>query len=183
MDKRVVIVLADGYEDIEATAPIDLLRRAGAEVTVAGLGKKVILSSHRMTVVCDAQFEKCKDEKWDAIVLPGGGKGSKNLGESFDVVSTAVRLYGEGKIVAAICAAPAVVLGGSGILEGKQVTCYPGMEKTCPSIPFDQSRRVIVDGNLITAKGAGVAIEFSCALVGELFGKEMEEKLKEKIIF
>lgn len=181
--KNALVVLADGYEDIEATAPIDILRRAGVQVTVAGLEKKTILSSHRMTVVCDAEFSKVMDREWDVLVLPGGGKGSQNLSESEDVVCTAVRLFGEGKLVCAICAAPAVVLGKSGILEGKKVTCYPGMEKTCPDIVFHTEERVITDGNLITAKGAGTALEFAFAIVEYLYGNGFASTLKEKVIF
>jgi len=179
----VLVVLADGFEDVEAITPIDLLRRAGCQVTVAGLGKKVILSSHRMTIVCDAQFEKCKDQAWDALVLPGGGLGSKNLSESFDVVSTAIRISSEGKLVAAICAAPAVVLGSSGLLAGKQVTCYPGMEKVAPDVSFDQSRKVITDGNLITAIGAGAAMDFALAMVRYLCGADAETALRTKICY
>jgi len=180
---NVVVVLADGFEDMEAIAPIDLLRRAGCEVTVAGLGRKVILSSHRMTIVCDAQFEKCKDQAWDAIVLPGGGVGSKNLAASYDVVGTAIRLSSQGKLVAVICAAPAVVLGGSGLLEGKHVTCFPGAEKAAPSITFDQTQKVITDGNLITAIGAGAAIDFGLAIARYLFGAEEAEALRKRICY
>lgn len=181
--KSVVLVLADGFEDIEAIAPIDMLRRAGCHVTVAGLGKKVIVSSHRMTVVCDAQFEKCKDQAWDAIILPGGSVGSKNLAANYDVVGTAISLSAQGKLVCAICAAPAVVLGASGLLEGRHVTCFPGAETAAPAIPFDQTQKVIADGNLITAIGAGAALEFSFAIVRYLCGAESEAELRKRVCY
>lgn len=111
------------------------------------------------------------------------GLGSKNLSESFDVVSTAIRISSEGKLVAAICAAPAVVLGSSGLLAGKQVTCYPGMEKVAPDVSFDQSRKVITDGNLITAIGAGAAMDFALAMVRYLCGADAETALRTKICY
>lgn len=182
-EKKAVVVLADGCEDVEALTPIDMLRRAGVRVTVAGLGKKIILTSHRVTIVADAEFAKVKDEDWDAIILPGGGKGAENLAADYDVVSTAIRLFNEGKIVAAICASPAVVLGSSGILEGRHVTCYPGAAGKAPHISFDLGSRVCKDGNLITSQGAGTALEWALDIVGSMMGAEAEENLKKRVIF
>lgn len=182
-EKRVCVVLADGFEELEALSPIDLLRRAGAHVTVAGLGKKIIVSSHRVTFVADAQFEQVSDQDWDAIILPGGGKGAEHLSQSEAVLTSVIRLFNEGRLVAAICASPAVVLGQSGILEGRHVTCYPGADKAAPDIHFDHSKRVIVDGNLITSQGAGTALDFALAIVGYLYGPAAEQALKERIIY
>lgn len=182
-EKQLVVVLADGFEELEALAPIDMLRRAGAHVTVAGLGKKIIVSSHRVTFVCDAVFETVSDRNWDGIILPGGGKGSELLSQSASVVTTAIRLFAEGKLVAAICAAPPVVLGASGILEQRHVTCFPGAEKHAPSIVFDHSLRVIRDGNLITSQGAGTALDFAMEIVGYLYGPETESMLKERVVY
>lgn len=182
-EKRIVVVLADGFEEIEALSPIDMLRRAGAHVTVAGLGKKIIVSSHRVTFVADAIFEQVAGQDWDGIILPGGGKGAEHLSQSESVLTTSVRLFAEGKLVAAICAAPAVVLGASGILEGRHVTCFPGADKAAPAIAFDHSRRVIADGNLITSQGAGTALDFAMEIVGYLYGPEAEKALKERVVY
>ncbi len=182
-EKRIVVVLADGFEEIEALSPIDMLRRMGAHVTVAGLGKKIILSSHRVTFVADAIFEEVQDEPWDGIVLPGGAKGAENLSASEAVLTCAVRLFASGKLVAAICATPAVVLGQSGILEGRKVTCYPGCDKSAPDIRFDHSLRVAADGNLITSQGAGTALDFALEIVGYLYGNEAKTALRQQIVY
>ncbi|MFA6846260.1 MAG: DJ-1 family glyoxalase III [Sphaerochaetaceae bacterium] len=181
--KKVLIILADGFEDMEAITPIDLLRRCAVSVTVAGLGKKIILSSHKLTVVCDTTLEGCMRFEYDAIILPGGGLGSKNLSESYEVIQKSVEMFNQGKVVAAICAAPSVVLGKTGILEGKHVTCYPGTEQNCPEIAFDHTLKVIVDDNLITAAGAGAAVDFSLALIARLLDKETADELAGKIIY
>lgn len=181
--KKVVVVLADGFEEVEALCPIDMLRRAGAEVTVAALEGKVVTGSHGVPVVCDAPFGAVKDRKWDAIILPGGGRGARNLRDSAEVLTSVVRLFREGALVAAICASPAVVLGRSGLLEGRHVTCYPGCDDAAPEIAFDHTVRVARDGNLITSEGAGTAMEFAMEIVGYLYGPEAEASLKAKVVF
>lgn len=182
-DVRVLVVLADGFEEVEALCPIDMLRRSGAHVTLAALSNKIVVSSHHVTFVADALLDAVKDQEWDAIVLPGGGKGAENLAASEAVLTTVVRLFNEGKLVAAICASPAVVLGGSGILEGRKVTCYPGCDSAAPSISFDHTCRVIRDGNLITSEGAGTALEFAMEIVGYLFGEESRSALEKRVVY
>jgi 4-methyl-5(b-hydroxyethyl)-thiazole monophosphate biosynthesis len=181
MVPSVLVVLADGFEEIEAITPMDLLRRSGAEVTVAGLGKTTIVGSHKLAVSCDAEFSDCKDRSYDCIVCPGGTVGSKNLASSFDLLETCIKAAGNGKVVASICAATAVVLGKTGLLDGHEVTGYPGTEKQCPGLALSP-KRVVTDGNIITAQAAGCAMEFSLAIVEKLFDAETARKLSEQVI-
>ncbi|PIU39866.1 MAG: DJ-1 family protein, partial [Candidatus Omnitrophica bacterium CG07_land_8_20_14_0_80_50_8] len=127
MKKTALIVLADGFEEIEAVTPIDVLRRAGIEVIVAGVGKREVTGAHDITVETDLMLEQYQGIP-DAVVLPGGMPGAANLNQSEALKDLLQKMKRAGKIIAAICASPAVVLAPNGILEGKKATCYPGFE-------------------------------------------------------
>ena len=114
--KNVVVFLADGAEEIEALSPVDMLRRAGADVILAGVGKKEIICAHNVKIVCDKELSEISGEDFDMYVLPGGGLGTENLSHSELVLDTVKKAYSDGKTVAAICAAPSV-LGKAGILK------------------------------------------------------------------
>jgi 4-methyl-5(b-hydroxyethyl)-thiazole monophosphate biosynthesis len=178
--KRVLVALADGFEEIEALTPIDLLRRCDVEVVVAGVGKETITGAHNIKVVCDALISDSGTE-FDAIILPGGGLGARNLSESWEVHEKMLLMVNQGALLASICASPAVVLGPAGLLHGHKAVCYPGAEENTPDFEFS-NERVCVDGNLITAQGAGCAIEFSLAIIEHLFDHETMEKLSKRII-
>jgi len=179
MVPSVLVILADGFEEIEAICPIDLLRRSGAKVTVAGLAALEVRGSHAVVVKADTVLGDCRDMTFDCVVLPGGGKGSEHLAASFEVLETVIKTAQSG-VVAAICAAPAVVLGKTGLLDGKRVTGYPGTETRCPSLKLSDEK-VITDGNLITAQAAGSAIAFSLAIIAKLFNQETADKIAQQV--
>ena len=181
MGKRVLIILADGFEEIEAITPIDVLRRAGVEVAVAGLSGKMVTGAHGIHFQADLALDDYKDLP-DAIILPGGLPGAQNLGESKKVTELVKKMNSQNKVVGAICAAPALVLAQTGILDGKRATCYPGFEKKFPSSITFSSDRVVVDGNIITSRGPGSAFEFALELVEQLVGKGKAETLKEGML-
>jgi 4-methyl-5(b-hydroxyethyl)-thiazole monophosphate biosynthesis len=178
---KVLIILTDGFEEIEAITPIDILRRAGCEVLVAGLGKKVVMGSHGVLVTTDILLKDVK-ELPDALVLPGG-PGSEDLGRSTVVREWVLRMNEAKKIVSAICAAPATVLAPTGILEGKKATCFPGYETRlgAGSAVFS-AQRVVTDGDLITSRGPGTAMEFSLELVRKLMGPAKASEISGNIL-
>lgn len=178
MVPSVLVILAEGFEEIEAITPIDLLRRSGAKVTVAGLGSLTIHGAHGITVVCDRLLSECTDE-YDALVLPGGGEGSNNLASSFPVLELAIKTSHKG-VVAAICAAPAVVLGKTGLLEGRRVTGFPGSGFEGLVL---EDEKVITDGPIITAQAAGSAVEFALAIIAKIFDAETAKKIGKQIYY
>jgi len=181
MSKKVLVILADGFEEIEATAPIDVLRRAGLEVTVAGLKDKVITGAHGLKFQADITLNQCK-ELPDAVILPGGMPGAQNLGNSKEVLEILKKMNSQNKVIGAICAAPALALAPAGILNGKRATCYPGFESHFPASVQFSPDRVVVDGHIITSRGPGSAIEFALELVEQLAGKEQAKSLSEGLL-
>ena len=180
-EKKVLVVLADGFEEVEALSPVDVLRRSGAAVTVAALeyaaGSGSVRGAHDVHVVCDALLADVAGQAFDAIVLPGGMPGAKNLHESALVTKVILDTFDRGDLVCAICASPAYVLAPTGVLDGKKATCYPGCESVAPSVGFT-GERVVRDGNVITSAGPGTALEFGLAVSEALFGNGVSGKLK-----
>ena len=164
MSKKVVVVLAEGFEEIEAVTPIDVLRRAGLEVLVAGVGKIAITGSHGITFECDRELAAI-DFVPDAIVLPGGLPGAANLGKSIAVRELSLAVHDAGGVCAAICAAPALTFAPFGLLCGRKATCYPSFEREFDSTTTHSEERVVVDGNVVTSRAPGTALEFSLQLV------------------
>lgn len=184
MAKKVVVVLAPGFEEIEAVTPIDMLRRAELDVTVAGLGGTAIAGSHGLTFQCDTTLEAI-DHTPDVIVLPGGLPGSENLGASDAVRSLTQKVHGNGGVCAAICAAPALTLARFGLLDGRTATCYPSFEEHFDPSTRHSKERVVVDAagaTVVTSRGAGTAMEFSLRLVALLVGEERAEALREGVL-
>lgn len=178
MVPSVLVILAEGFEEVEAITPIDLIRRSGAKVTVAGLSGLTVHGAHGIGVVCDKVLNECNEE-YDALILPGGGEGSMNLASSFAVLELAIKISEKG-VVAAICASPAVVLGKTGLLDGKRVTGFPGSEFEGLVL---ENEKVITDGNLITAQAAGSAIDFSLAIISKIFDAETAQKIRKQIYY
>ena len=174
----VLVFLANGFEETEAIAPIDILRRNGQKVVTVGIGDDVITSAHGVTVVPDVtEADIDTGDDIDMIVLPGGMPGTLNLEKSRtvqDMIDFCVR---NGKFIGAICAAPSI-LGRKGLLKGKKATCFPGFEELLEGAEFTGAP-VELDGNIITARGAGVALEFGLKLVEALSGKPAADKIKE----
>lgn len=181
MAQKVLIVLADGFEEIEAVTPMDVLRRAELEVTVAGLSGKTVKGAHGVSIEADITLDDY-DEIPDLIVLPGGMPGSKNLAKSKKVAELVHKINREGKIVSGICAAPALVLAPTGLLNGKRATCYPGFENNFSNAVTFSQDRVVVDGNLVTSRGPGSALEFACELVRQLVGQDKAQELRQGLL-
>ncbi len=177
---KVLVCLAQGFEETEAILPIDILRRSGMEVDVAGVDSLEIVGSHNIKIVCDLEISDA-NEVYDVIVLPGGMPGSTNLANSFEVIKRIINTSQKG-FVCALCAAPAIVLANTGLLDERKATCYPSMEKVAPSINFTHKKRCIVDTRIITAQGAGVAEEFALAIVKEVLGNQKMLEIKKSFI-
>ncbi len=180
--KKVCVILADGFEEVEAITPVDYLRRAGIEVVVAGLGGREIVGGHGMEFTADAALDDIDNEDFDCVVVPGGGGGSKAIAADQTAVKLIQRQAGKGRLVAAICAAPALVLGQAcGILDGRRFTCYPDMEKHVKGGRFEPSR-VVDDGNIITARAAGCAGEFAIAIIRALAGGTKADEVAASVL-
>lgn len=176
----IYLFLANGFEEVEALCPLDLLRRAGLAVTTVGVGGDVIVGAHGIAVQADVPDTLFRDSKPDMIILPGGMPGTKHLDES-RTVDTALRAASaNGAYLAAICAAP-MVLGKRGYLKGKEATCFPGFEEYLEGATLSKAR-VVTDGRTVTAAGMGVAMEFGLALVALLQGKDAAERLRSAVL-
>jgi len=188
MEKKALIFLADGFEEVEAVTPVDYLRRAGIKVVMAAIGKDTaVMGSHGISFTADTTLETMEKQGelapdgWDCVIIPGGMLGSKNLAACAGVGTFLRKISGKGKIVAAICAAPAVVLAPLGLLEGKRFTCYPEMEKGLKSGTWTEDK-VVSDGNIITSRAAGTAAEFAFAIIRILAGGDQEKKLRAALL-
>lgn len=173
---KVYTFLAEGFETVEALAVVDILRRAAVEVVTVAVGEsKTVMSAQKIGVVADEVIKDSLYEDGDVLFLPGGMPGTKNL-EACDIVTKAMKnQFEQGRIVAAICAAPSV-LGHLHILEGKKATCFPGFEQELLGAQYT-GERVTEDGNVITSKGMGTAIDLGLALVARLVNKEKAEEI------
>ena len=180
--KRALIFLADGFEEVEALSVIDALIRGGVEcVTAAVKDENRVVSTHNIPIIADKLISEVKNDTFDLVFLPGGMPGSINLAQSFDVNEIVIK-HAQNKIVAAICAAPAVVLGPAGLSVGKKATCYPGCESYYPDLEFSKEG-VVVDSNIVTAKSAAYAWPLGFKLVELLEGSETANKVKSSIYY
>jgi 4-methyl-5(b-hydroxyethyl)-thiazole monophosphate biosynthesis len=179
MAKKALVLLIDGFEEVEAITCVDYLRRAKVEVTVAGVGGTRIKGSHGVVVLADAELASpCPLH--DAIVIPGG-PGSRELIKHQAVVDAVKAHEKAGKIVAAICAAPVVVVSSLALLKGRKFTCFPGMEGEARGGAFSPER-VVRDGALITSRAAGTTGEFALAIVEALEGAQAAAALAESVL-
>lgn len=175
----VYVFLADGFEIIEAMAPIDMLRRANVAVTTVGVDKELITSSCGIEVKADITSDEFEFTDVEAIVIPGGGQGVINL-EKSELVQTAIDKAAEcGLLICAICAGPSI-LGHKGLLKGKNAICYPGFEDALEGAIISKNH-VVTDGTYITAKGAGVAVEFGLEIVKALVGEAEAQAIRSAI--
>lgn len=174
--KKIAVVLAQGFEEVEAVTVIDFCRRAEIEVFVATIGSSPIIGSRKLSVNGDCLVEDIPEEV-DGIAIPGGMPGAANVAESCAALDCIRTLFKRKKLIAAICAAPAVVLEKSGITAGKTITCYPGFEDRIQNAVF-QEKRVVVDGNIITSRGPGSAAEFALAIIRFLQGEELANEVR-----
>ena len=176
--KTAAIFLIDGFEETEALTTVDILRRGGVVVTTASLtGRQEVISKNKIPVRADAMFETVKDEKFDMLILPGG---TLNIKDHEGLQELVKKYHAEGKLIAAICAAPAA-LGKAGILAGKTAVCYPGLEKHLTGARIG-THIVETDGNITTAKGPAVTPFFALKLLEILEGKAMSEEVAEAFL-
>ena len=180
--KKAAVFFADGFEEIEAFTQVDLLKRAGIQTDMITINKeKKAVGAHNIKTECDMTIDEMEKDGYDALILPGGMPGTKYLGQCKELTDLLLKYNSEGKIVAAICAAPSV-LGALGILKGKKACCYPGFETmlTGAEVVFEECVR---EKNVITSRGAGTAIEFAYVIIEALMGKEKAKEIKEEIIY
>lgn len=181
MAKTAIVLLAEGFEEIEAVTVIDTLRRAGIRVTTAGIGSRKIKGSRDISIEADKTLEEAGDA-FDAVILPGGMPGAANLSRSKNTSALIKKHFDQGKLIAAICAAPSVVLAPLGILKGRSVTGYPGMTEPFGKETAYKEDKVVIDGNIITSRGPATALAFALAIAEILAGKETSEKLKKAML-
>jgi 4-methyl-5(b-hydroxyethyl)-thiazole monophosphate biosynthesis len=198
MAKKVLVLLAPGFEEVEAVTPIDYLRRSAVEVTTAAIAaastggeNRDVRGSHGIVLRADAALEELANRAGglpalcrtlDAVVLPGGMPGASNLAASGDTVALLGAMSREGKIIAAICASPALVLAPLGLLKGKRFTCYPGMEQGLEGTGPWSEDPVVIDGSLITSRGAGTAAAFAITLISRLQGEAAGTKVAQAVL-
>lgn len=182
MGKKAMVVLAQGFEEIEAVIPIDILRRAGIDVIIAGLDSSVIRGLHGVTINAENVFEGY-DAGIGAFIFPGGMPCACNLAKSVKISDLILRANSEKKLIAAICASPAIVLAPTGVLDTKTATCYPGLEKKFSSKTKFTKEKVVQDGNIITSRGAGTAFEFALKIAASLTGEAKSDIVARQILF
>lgn len=174
---KAIVPLAEGFEELEAVTIIDVLRRGGIEVTTAALVTSPVTGSHAIQVAADTVLDAIDPSHFDAVVLPGG-PAARRLRDDARVQTLVKSVASAGKVVAALCAAP-IALEAAGVLAGKRATVYPGNELPSATIVLE---RVVVDGNIVTSRGPGTALEFSLALVEKLVSVEKANQLRAAMI-
>ena len=179
--KKVYVFLAEGFEEMEAVTPVDLLRRANVDAKFVSItGDKAVTGTHGVTYMADLLFEEIEEDA-DMLVLPGGMPGTTNLMAHEGLAELLVKQYDTHKWVAAICAAP-MVLGALGIVMGRFATIYPGMEEYLIGA-FPSTEEVVADGNIVTSRAPGTAIPFALKLAELLTDASTAEALKKEIVF
>lgn len=179
---KVYEFLANGFEDIEALGPVDVLRRGGLDVkTVSVSGDLMVSSAHGVQVKADMLFEDVNFDDADLLLIPGGMPGAKNIDEHEGVRRALVAHASKHKLIGAICAGP-MVLGHLGLLRGKKATCYPGFEDQLDDAEYTAAS-FTVDGNIITGKGPGATLAYAYALLGQFKGERVVEEMKKGMMY
>ena len=176
--KRVALLLADGFEEVEAVTPIDFLRRAGIQVDILGVKSDIVTGSHGIAIQTDSRIIGYRTMP-DGVIVPGGMPGAQNVADSSEAITIIRMVRDAGNLVAAICAAPAVVLASHGLLENKRATCYPGYETSFGENTEFSEDSVVVDGSTITSRGPGTAALFSIAVIRNLVGSDAADSVAE----
>ena len=177
----VYVLLGTGFEEVEAIAPVDLLRRAGIDVLTVGINGKTVFGGHNIGIEADITLEEMDLTNLEMIVLPGGLGGVASCRASEGAMNALKFAWENGKFVAAICAGP-TVLADLHITDGKEVTCYPGCEKDMGNAKYIPNAASVRDGNLITGTSAGCAIPFALKLIEALKGAEEAKKVAQQIV-
>ena len=182
---KAVFFIAEGFEEVEALTPMDLLKRAGVSVTTVSIHDALpVTGSHGFTFLTDICMKDAASvlSEADLLVLPGGKKGTDNLDASAEVAAALKKAFADGRFVGAICAAPSV-LGHLGIASGRKVTSYPGFESAFDASTTYLTDRVVTDGNLITSRGMGTAYDFGLKLVELLVSKEESDRVAHSTMY
>jgi 4-methyl-5(b-hydroxyethyl)-thiazole monophosphate biosynthesis len=181
MSKKVLVPIADGIEEMEAVILIDVLRRAGAAVTVASVDGLEVTASRRVKLGAEVLIRECSALVYDLIVLPGGLPGAEHLRDCPELIALLRQQRQAGRFFGAICASPAVVLQHHGLLDGYQATCYPGLISQLA--PHDRiENRVVVDRNCVTSRGPGTAFEYALKLVELLYGPAKSAEIASQML-
>ena len=176
---RVLVPLAEGFEELEAVTIVDMLRRAGIEVVVAGLAGNPVTGSHGIALSADATLDAVSGQEFDLVALPGGMPGAANLRDDPRIAAIVRRVHAGGGRVAAICAAP-MVLAAAGVLSGRRATSFPGfLDRATDLTLVDEP--VVVDGRIITSRGPGTALDFGLELVAQLLGSGARQKIESQL--
>ena len=178
---RVLIPLAEGFEEIEAVSVIDILRRAEVEVVAAGLKEGLVEGSHKIKLLPDTSLDKIDPRDFDVLILPGGYPGFVNLGNDERILNMAREMDRAGKYVAAICGAPSVLIK-AGVLQGRKATASPSGKAQVQACAKFCEDRVVVDRNLITSRSPGTAMEFALKLVEVLAGEKKMREVKQQTL-
>jgi 4-methyl-5(b-hydroxyethyl)-thiazole monophosphate biosynthesis len=181
MDRIVLVPLANGFEEIEAVSVIDILRRAGIKVLIAGLDREFVVGAHGIEIKTDLLLKDVEENELDMVVLPGGMPGAKHLLESNELKEIVLKLDRNNKRIGAICAAP-WVLGEFGVLKDNY-TCYPSFETNIKKGNYHKKSQVVSDHNIITANGPASAMEFALEIVKELKGDAIYQEIKNGLLF
>ena len=186
MTKKAIVLLANGFEEVEAVTPIDYLRRAGVEVTTVAITDSLSVKGRwgGLKVTADTTLSEIAKQGtggWDAVILPGGMPGAENLAAPKETGALLKSMADAGKLICAICASPAVVLSPLGLLKDKKFTCFPGMEEKVKEGEWSD-KRVVVDGNVITSRSAGTAGEFAIAIIEKLIDEVAADKIADAVL-
>ena len=179
----ICLFLAEGFEEIEALTVVDLCRRAGLDITTVSITEEtLVMGSHKIPVVADTVMSNVDWDSADVLVLPGGKLGTQNLA-SCDVLTSKLDAHvAAGKLACAICAAPALVLGERGLVDGKRACCYPGLENHLKGAEVT-ANNVTVDGNIVTSRGLGTSIDFALAIIEKLDSKEKADEIARSVVY
>jgi 4-methyl-5(b-hydroxyethyl)-thiazole monophosphate biosynthesis len=179
---KALVLIANGSEEVETLFPVDVLRRAGVLVDLTSINEKIVVCSRNVSVVADKLFCEVNPLEYDVVVVPGGLNGSKNISNDEVVVKAISLMMEKGKLIASICAAPALVLAKHNLIKGRKATCYPGME----DLLYDAqpvTDKAVTDGHFTTSRGLGTAIEFSLELISLLEGQEVAKNVAKSVVF
>ncbi|MDR0579372.1 MAG: DJ-1/PfpI family protein [Campylobacteraceae bacterium] len=177
---KVLIPLADGFEEIEAISVVDILRRGGLDVVTAAISKKEVIGANNIKVIADTLFDDIQGSDFDAIVLPGGNLGYKNLAQSDKLLELLKNFDKEGKLIGAICAAT-YVLAKANVIKSSY-TCYPSIELEIGKPGYIDNKDVVVDANIITSRGPATAVEFTLELLKHLKDEESAKNIRKGIL-
>lgn len=180
---KIIVFLADGFEEVEALTVVDYLRRMDIQADMVSITEsKEVKGAHNIRVLADKTIEEIENlNSYEGVVIPGGLPGATNLRDNEKVINTVKNMDKAGKLTAAICAGP-IVLERAGIIKGKKVTSYPGFEEDLKEGIYKEDL-VVKDGNIITSRGPSLAVDFAIEIVNHLLGKEKAEELKKDILY